>query len=245
MTPVEVGTTVTLARANLPLLPIPKSQPASSLWAMLISSEYTSNCQIILSKSMVMMVRAPAISNSHVCVMAINPFNLDGKTGWQKMTNLGAALPGTELACTSFKRTDLSIRVYYQVSNLSIIEKAYDASKGWYTGGLTIPSLPPRAALGCTSFNAGPTSISLRVYYSTTGDNDNLLKEKAYDNGPWYDGGFVQHCIPGSKGTVIQWGSGSGLNLRVYFQNGTKVTGVSEWMWIGKWVKGQDAIPPA
>ena len=35
------------------------------------------------------------------------------------------------------------------------------------------------------------------------------------------------------------------MNLRVYFQNGTEVSGVSEWMWNGKWAQGVKAIPPA
>lgn len=161
------------------------------------------------------------------------------------MTNLGAALPGTELACTSFSRSQLSIRVYFQLSNLSVIEKAYDNNSGWYNGALTIPSLPVRAALACTSFNVSASRVSLRVYYSTTGSNGNVLREKGYDNGPWYDGGFIQPCIPGSGVAVINWGSGGSLNLRVYFENGTKVTGISEWVWFTKWTKGVDAIPPA
>lgn len=162
--------------------------------------------------------------------------------GWQKMTNLGEALPGTELATTSYKTSQLSIRTYFQSLNFTIIEKAYDASAGWYTGGFSIPSAQPRATLACTSFNASSSGISLRVYYGTA---SNHILEKGWDNNGWYDGGFKQPCIPGSECAVINWGSGGGLNLRVYFQNGTDVTGVSEWVWSGSWTKGVAAIPPA
>jgi hypothetical protein len=164
-----------------------------------------------------------------------------GSSGWQKMTNLGAALPGTELAATSFKASQLGIRVYLQDTSLQIFEKAYDDNQGWYTGGFSIPNAAPRATLSCCSFNASSSGVSLRIYYSTLA---NTILERAWD-GSWYDGGFQQPCVPGSESAVINWGKGSDLQLRVYFQNGTKVTGVSEWCYSGGWVKGVSAIPPA
>jgi len=166
----------------------------------------------------------------------------NGTTGWQKMTNLGAALPGTSIATTSYKTSQLSIRTYFQASSSAVIEKAYDANQGWYNGGLTIPNAIPRTALAVTSFAATNSSISLRLYYGAP--NDRIL-EKGWDSSSWYDGGFNQPSIPGSEVAVITWGSGSGLNLRVYFQNGTDVTGVSEWVWNGGWTAGVAAIPPA
>jgi hypothetical protein len=164
-------------------------------------------------------------------------YDQDGK-GWQKMTNLGQALPGTEIASTSFKASQLGIRVYLQDNNLKLFEKAYDNGKGWYTGGFSVQSAPPRTSLAATSFG----SISLRVYYGTA---DNRIQEKGYDSNEWYDGGFNERCIPGSEVAVIHWGSGGDLNLRVYYQLGELVTGVTELMWNGGWRVGKAAIPPA
>jgi Fungal fucose-specific lectin len=129
-------------------------------------------------------------------------------------------------------------RVYFQAPNTDLIEKCYD-SKPWYTGAFSVPKALPRASLAAISFN--PTSnISLRVYYSTTNDH---IREKAWDSNSWYDGAFDVSGIPGSKVAAIRWGN---VNIRVYFQKGTLVTGVTEWMWNGSgWSQGQAAIAPA
>jgi hypothetical protein len=155
------------------------------------------------------------------------------------MTNLGVALPGTSIATTSFSGpAGLSIRVYFQTTNLALIEKAYDNNKGWYTGDFSVPTAIPRASIAVTSFNASSSGVSLRVYYSGP---SNVLLEKAYD-GSWYDGGFKISSIPGSQVAVISW---PGPQIRVYFQNGTLVTAVTEWVWSGGWMAGQNALPPA
>jgi len=166
----------------------------------------------------------------------------NGNTGWKKMTNLGAGLPGTEIATTSYKTSQLSIRTYFQDPRLTVIEKAYDANRGWYAGGLSIPNAVPRTALAVISFAATATSISLRLYY---GASNNKVLEKGWDSSSWYDGGFNQPSIPGSEIAGITWGSGGNLNLRIYFQNGTKTTGISEWVWNRGWTRGVAAIPPA
>lgn len=166
------------------------------------------------------------------------------KSGWVQGANLGAALPGSALAATSYKAAELGIRVYTQGTDLKISEKAYDESKGWYTGGLSF-SAPPRTSLSTTSFNASSSGISIRVYYGET-KNGNEVREKAWDgSGGWYDGGFAQPSIAGTDSSVIAWDKGSNLQLRVYFQNGTAVTGVSEWVFSKSWTKGVPAIPPA
>jgi len=173
----------------------------------------------------------------------IQEFGYDnGSSGWQKMTNLGPALTGSEIASTSYKTSQLSIRVYFQATNLNLVEQCYDGSN-WYKGAFSVPNAIPRTSLAATSFAATSNSISLRVYYGAP--NDRIL-EQAYDGSKgWYTGGFSQPSIPGSEVAVINWGSGSGLNLRVYFENGTDVTGVSEWVWNGSWTAGVAAIPPA
>ncbi|RJE25374.1 fucose-specific lectin [Aspergillus sclerotialis] len=164
-------------------------------------------------------------------------------SGWRKMTNLGAAMPGTHIGCTSYKTSQLSIRLYIQNEEGDLVEKCYDANRGWYNGGLKVPEAPPRAAIAATSFNATSSSVSIRVYYA--GPDDRLL-EKAWDGQRWQDGGFNERSIPGTQVAVVNWGSGPQLNLRVYFQKGEFVSGVSEWAYSsGRWGAGRNAIPPA
>ncbi|OBT75607.1 hypothetical protein VF21_05826 [Pseudogymnoascus sp. 05NY08] len=161
-------------------------------------------------------------------------------TGWVKQTNLGTAVAGSSIATTSFNISSLSIRTYIQTPTLSLAEHAYDTPKGWYTGSFTLPSAPPRASIAATSYPSS-SGISLRVYHAAA---DNTLLERAYDGEGWYAGGFVQRTVPGTQAAVISWTS-DGTQLRVYFQNGTQVSGVSEWVWSGGWVRGVEAIPPA
>jgi hypothetical protein len=131
-------------------------------------------------------------------------------------------------------------RTYYQGTNFGILEKAWDG--GWYTGNLSIPNAPPRCAIAVTNFNASSSGVSLRLYYAAA---NNLILEKGYDTGSWYDGSFKQACIPGSKVAAISWGGGGGVQIRVYFQNGTQDSAITEWCWNGGWVAGQSALPPA
>jgi hypothetical protein len=133
-------------------------------------------------------------------------------------------------------------RTYYQDPASALIEKAYDASTGWFLGAFSVPSALPRTCLSCCCFGVTNSAVSIRVYYE--GANNRLL-EKGYDGGNWYDGAFNQPCIPGTESAVIFWSGSAGVSLRVYFQNGTEVSGVSEWMWNGKWAQGVKAIPPA
>jgi hypothetical protein len=130
-------------------------------------------------------------------------------------------------------------RTYLQTANLALIEMAYDNGTGWYTGGFSVPKAITRASLAAIFFNASSKGVSLRVYYSAAND---VLLEKGYDGSGWYDGGFKQASIPGSKVAAIAW---SNVQIRVYFQNGAKVTAVTEWCWSGGWVAGNPALPPA
>ena len=117
-----------------------------------------------------------------------------------------------------------------------MIEKTWDGH-GWSTGGLHFANKITRAALGVTSWGEGG-SLGIRLYYGAPG---NVIKEKAWDgSGGWYDGGFQQACIPASNVAAIPLDV-----LRVYIQNGTKDTAVTEYMWSGGWSVGQAALPPA
>jgi len=169
----------------------------------------------------------------------IQEFGWDGN-GWSRQTNIGAALPGSSIAVTAFRTSQLSIRVYLQDTNLDIFERAFDSGRGWYNGALKFGSTIPRAALAVTSFNASSSGVSLRVYYSAS--NDRLL-EKGWDgSGPWYDGGFSVNSIPASYVASISWDS---VQIRVYYQKEVDVTAVSEEAWVGRWTPGQSALPPA
>lgn len=127
--------------------------------------------------------------------------------------------------------------VYYQDAKLNLVEKAWDG-KGWYQGGFHVANKVPRAPLGVTSWGEG-NSLGIRVYYGTV---SNVIKEKGWDgsSGGWYDGGFSQESVPGSRVCAIPLDI-----LRVYIQNGTLSTAVTEFAWEGKWVVGKDALPPA
>ncbi|RMJ21320.1 fucose-specific lectin [Aspergillus sp. HF37] len=112
-------------------------------------------------------------------------------------------LPGTGTLSVRLnaQMIDNTIQVLYHKSNDSrLVEKGYDAYRGWFTGGYQVSDVPPRAAIA----------------------------EKAWDNG-WHDGILNQTSIPGPEVAVIQWGNGLQLDLRVYFQRGMFASGVSEW----------------
>ncbi|PBP26062.1 hypothetical protein BUE80_DR003019 [Diplocarpon rosae] len=171
----------------------------------------------------------------------IQEYSNDGS--WYKDQGLGTALPGSSLAVTAYKGgPNASIRLYYQTPNLDLIEKAHDDGGSWETGGFSVKSATPRATISVTSWTSS-SGTGIRVYY--TGPNDTIL-EKGND-GSWYDGGFKQTSIPGSQVGSLSWyASGSKApEIRVYFQNGTEVTAVTEWKWQGSWSKGHPALPPA
>jgi hypothetical protein len=89
-----------------------------------------------------------------------------------------------------------------------------------------------------TSWGESGSSLGIRVYYAT---QDNVIKEKGWDgSGGWYDGGFQQRSIPGSRIAAIPLPV-----LRVYLQNGTEVSGITEYAWNSGWVVGQAVLPPA
>ncbi|KAK4171879.1 fucose-specific lectin, partial [Triangularia setosa] len=162
-------------------------------------------------------------------------WNADGK-GWIAGSNLGPALPGTQIAATSWGTNSIHIRVYAQDANLNVFEKAWDGN-GWNTGSLNFSTKVTRAALGVTSWGDSG-SLGIRLYYGAVG---NQIKEKAWDgSGGWYDGGFSQASIPASSVAAIPLDV-----LRVYLQNGTKNTAFTEFAWTGSgWSVGQAALPP-
>jgi hypothetical protein len=110
--------------------------------------------------------------------------------------------------------------------------------QGWSTGLLSFSNLVTRAALGVTSWT-DTIGTHIRGYYGTSA---NVIKEKCWDgSGNWVDGSFSQPSIPASNVAAIP------LNgLRVYIQNGTQDTAVTEFVWNHQnWAPGRSALPPA
>lgn len=128
-------------------------------------------------------------------------------------------------------------RVYFQDTSTNVVEKTWDGS-GWGTGGMKLANQVPRVSLGVTSWDEGG-KLGIRLYYAA--EHGTVIKEHAFDNNRgWYDGGFKQSCLPGSRVAAIPLPI-----LRVYLQNGTEDSSVTEFMWNGGWSVGKAALPPA
>jgi hypothetical protein len=92
-----------------------------------------------------------------------------------------------------------------------------------------------RASLAAVSFD-GPHG---RLFYTAP---DGHIKEKA-SGGRWSDGGFDQPALPASNVAVVSLGS---TDLRIYLQNGTDNTAVTEFTPGGEnGLVHQAALPPA
>ncbi|EAW17310.1 fucose-specific lectin FleA [Aspergillus fischeri NRRL 181] len=151
----------------------------------------------------------------------------------------------------SFRYTDYngpSIRIWFQTDDLKLVQRAYDPRKGWYPNLHTIfDKAPPRTAIAATSFGAGNSSIYMRIYFV---NSDNTIWQVCWDHGKGYhDTRTITPVIQGSEVAIISWGSfaNNGPDLHLYFQNGTYVSAVSEWVWTqahGSQL-GKNALPPA
>ncbi|KAJ5915572.1 hypothetical protein N7466_011505 [Penicillium verhagenii] len=175
----------------------------------------------------------------------IQEFGWSDESGWKKMTNLGPALPGTAISCTSFKAPRVGLRVYFQDNHRVVKEKCFDDGRGWYDGGFKYTSskaLPPRVGMACTSHNISSDKVGISVFVVSAQG----LQEMVYDGSRWREGKLDVECIPGSEVAVTCWGSGKDLQMRLYFQKGEHVSGISEWMFRNeKWEAGKVALPPA
>ncbi|KFY24549.1 hypothetical protein V493_05175 [Pseudogymnoascus sp. VKM F-4281 (FW-2241)] len=191
----------------------------------------------------------------------------DANTGWYDGSLTGnnfAVAPYTRLGATYLAGTNSqSIRVYAQLSDNSIQEYGWETSANKWHEFNNLGQALPGTAIAATSFtipnqeirfsvsNALPRTAlavtvtesgSIHVYY--IGSEDRILEQVHDANSGWYAGAFAQSCIPSSQATAINWGTGNGLNLRVYLQEGVDVSGVSEFVWNnGYWSLGAKAIP--
>jgi hypothetical protein len=90
---------------------------------------------------------------------------------------------------------------------------AHDSDSGWKPGSFS----PLRKTTAFTFTTAVLTIVSWR--------------KSTIANSGWYDGAFSQSGMPGSQVATINWGTGSGLNIRVYFQIRARCVGVSVCEW--------------
>jgi hypothetical protein len=193
---------------------------------------YSAIGAVVLGTNLTLRVYAQMPDNT------IQEYAWDGN-GWYKGQNFGEALPGTDIAATSWIESDnrIGLCIYFQDKDKKMIEKYYDdAARKWVTGGFSFQSNVTRASLAAVSW-AGSHH---RVYYSTP---DNRIKEKCWDNtGEWTDGGFDYGVLPASNVATTTIG---GIGLRVYLQNGADNTAITEFVFTDRWSIGNPALPPA
>lgn len=66
-----------------------------------------------------------------------------------------------------------------------------------------------------------------------------------WEGNKWHGGSIKVDRIPRSEITVVSWGTGNNLSMRIYLQKAEPGSGVSEWMWSpGNWKSGKLAILP-
>ncbi|CDM28956.1 Fungal fucose-specific lectin [Penicillium roqueforti FM164] len=190
-------------------------------------------------------LNGPDVTNRVYCQMAnntIQEYGLKDNGNWETMSNLGSAMPGTDITCTVFKTSEPNIRVYFQHMEHGIIEKCYDSKRGWYGGGAKLPKVQPRTSIACTSHMTSSETVGIRVFYNTS----NTMCEMVYDGKSWTEGHFHADCIPGTQIDCISWMNGPRPEVRVYFQAGHEISAITEYVWTqGRWSSGKLALPPA
>ncbi|CAG8282078.1 unnamed protein product [Penicillium nalgiovense] len=197
------------------------------------------------SKLAACQLKGPNITLRVYCQMAdntIQEYGVKDNGNWEKMSTLGSAMPGTDIACTVFKTPEPKLRTYYQHMEHGIIEKCYDSKRGWYDGAAEFPKVQPRTSIACTSYMASPETVGIRVFYNTS----NMMREMVYDGKSWAEGHFRADCIPGTQIACISWVNGARPDVRVYFQAGHEISAITEYVWTqGRWSSGKLALPPA
>ncbi|KAL4905799.1 fucose-specific lectin [Aspergillus multicolor] len=196
----------------------------------------------------------------------IQEFCCDERGRWNKMSNVGRALPGTAMACTIMQgqgqgqNGNMTMKLIYQDDNMNIMEARCNQNKKWQAHHEIVRQALPRTDLTlvcCTdnenNNNNNNNNTELRLYYV---DRNNRMKEMVQkcqnqnqDQDNWTKGQFDEHCVSGSQVAAVAWGKNNQCNIRVYFQHGRYVTAISEWMCKGqgkgRWEQGKEALPPA
>lgn len=100
----------------------------------------------------------------------------------------------------------------------------------------------PRAAMACTSYMMDNDKMGIRVFMV----HMQHLMEMIWDGKEWHKGDMEEYCLPGTEMAAICWGQGGNVEMRVYFQRGEMITGISELVGNtqGKWKVNKPALPP-
>lgn len=134
--------------------------------------------------------------------------------------------------------------VYFQDIHQNLKEKCFDEGRNWYDGSFKVLNtkfVPLRSALACTSYNITAEKVGIHVFFVTAKG----LQEMIFD-GKWHEGKLDVDCILGGEVTATSWGNGKDAQIRVYFQRGEHVSGISEWVFKqDKWEQGKTVLPPA
>ncbi|KAF4247759.1 hypothetical protein CNMCM8980_006982 [Aspergillus fumigatiaffinis] len=189
-----------------------------------------------------------------ICVYSISNNNTlqeaahDATSGWytSALSNNNFQVAANSTVGAAYLAGTQALRVYAQSPDNSIQEYGWDGNlKEWQTLS-NLGAALPGTAIAVRSFSQ-PNHV-IRVYFQDPQNNlIEMYPGEVHDaNSGWYDGAFSQSGMPGSQVAAINWGSGSGLNIRVYFQQPQSVPGVSEYQYVnGNWMAGQIPIPPA
>ncbi|KAI9933175.1 hypothetical protein MW887_007646 [Aspergillus wentii] len=165
--------------------------------------------------------------------------------GWTAGDILGKALPGSTIAATKWED---NIRVYIQEDNQNIVQKCYRSDKGWWDMNQVIVSKAPiQAGFDVTCFYWDVSKgINLRLYWA---NSDGSFWQWCWDApGKTYAGKMAGSTILGTEIAAIAWSNVP--ELRVYYQGGTNVAGITEWLY-GKvnnssvGATGKNPLPPA
>ncbi|OJJ32902.1 hypothetical protein ASPWEDRAFT_42938 [Aspergillus wentii DTO 134E9] len=165
--------------------------------------------------------------------------------GWTAGDILGKALPGSTIAATKWED---NIRVYIQEDNQNIVQKCYRSDKGWWDMNQVIVSkVPIQAGFDVTCFYWDVSKgINLRLYWA---NSDGSFWQWCWDApGKTYAGKMAGSTILGTEIAAIAWSNVP--ELRVYYQGGTNVAGITEWLY-GKvnnssvGATGKNPLPPA
>lgn len=130
-------------------------------------------------------------------------------------------------------------RLFFQNPQLDIVVNSWTAGRGWSVPQFDLNIPIPRTPLSAASWY--DSSWHIRLYYGADG-SPNLIKDYVFEGTSWSYGQFQAPCIPGSQvgATCL-----NANDLRVYLQNGTYTTAISEWCAGDSSTPGITAIPPA
>ncbi|KAH7918469.1 hypothetical protein BV22DRAFT_1134576 [Leucogyrophana mollusca] len=117
------------------------------------------------------------------------------------------------IAATQWENGDF-IRVYHQQDDLGIYELAWDiVNKRWIKGNGGSPIFIAKRDTPLAVIFSGP--LNIWIYYIDLG---NRLREYVFNGSGWSQGQLQGKSIDHERSTLtaVTWGSGQGLNIRVY-----------------------------